>query len=64
MLLFYFSALFLPALNRDSFKSLVFMLQANANRTVTKPAGFSMYAENHKFYGLFMLSERNLKELD
>lgn len=37
---FFFCLFFLPAPNRDSFKSLVFMLQANANRTVTKPAGF------------------------
>lgn len=31
---------FLPALKSDAFKSLVFMLQANANKTVTKLAGF------------------------
>jgi len=40
------------------------MLQANANTTVTKLAGSWMYAENHKFYGLLMLSKRKLKELN
>lgn len=54
----------LPALNREAFKSLVFMLQANANKRVKKLAGFWMYAENHKCYRLSMLSERNHKELD
>lgn len=31
---------FLPAPNRDAFKLLVFMLQANANKRVTKLAEF------------------------
>lgn len=35
--LFFF---FLPAPNRDAFKLLVFMLQANANKRVTKLAEF------------------------
>jgi len=40
LLLFSFSVFFfLPAPNKDAFKSLMFMLQANANTTVTKLAG-------------------------
>lgn len=40
------------------------MLQANANKTVTKLDGFGVYAENHNFFFvLLMLSERKLKEL-